>query len=59
MKKTYYKIRPIQDKTYWVTTEEQFMVDIKDYLDDAENELAISTIKMTEKEFEKLPEFEG
>ena len=62
MKKTYYKIRPIQDKAYCVVGEFEFKGGaVSDWLEgmNVGEELAVSLIEMTEDEFEAMPEYEG
>jgi len=61
MKKIFYKIRPIKDKSYCVVSEWQLKEALTSWLEgmDEGQELVVSTIKMTEKQFDKLPEYEG
>ncbi len=56
MKKTYYKI-DVNDQ-WWICTKEDFLSSIIEWLKDYET-LTITTTEMTEKQFNKLEEFEG
>ena len=58
---TYYKIRPIGDKSYCVVEPWILKETLESWLDGLNygEELVISKIDLTEEEFEKMPEYEG
>ena len=58
-KNTYYKVRPVGDNDYWVVTGATLGLEIEDWLDNNGGKLVIKTVKMTEEEFNNLPEYEG
>lgn len=60
-KETYYKIRPIDDQAYCVVIPDELGLSIQDWLDGMNEgeQLVVERISMTEKEFNKLPEYEG
>lgn len=61
MKETFYKIRPSGDKAYCVVRASEFAEALRDWLYciNPGEELVVSTVQMTEKQFEKMPEYEG
>ncbi len=58
--KTFYKVQPDGDTSYCVFHLKE-LINIADWLDGAEEGffLKVSKIELTEKQFEKLPEYEG
>lgn len=62
MKKEFYiKIRPIDDDAYCVISIDELSEALGSWLGslNTEEELAVSMVELTEKEFEALPEYEG